>query len=140
VSLDEAAQRDFKTLGLEVRPPRIVRSPNPLLHVFLLLRNLNIHLCKSGLATATKAAIWVVRGKEHHFDYNVWSVTGLTIETVGALRDVSRHYTPRDLSRLVDWFNDQQQEWGAPHLLRLATRAYCEDLVEVAEEKAAVQT
>jgi hypothetical protein len=132
VSLDAAAARDFKRLGLGVSPPRISLSPNPLLHIFLLLRHLNIHLLKSELSIAKKPAYWTIDGEEHHFEYSVWSVTGVTLEAVSALRD-ARHYSPKDLSSLVNWFNDQQQEWGALHMLLLATRAHCEAVVELAE-------
>jgi hypothetical protein len=84
------------------------------------------------LASAKKPAYWIIDGEEHHFEYSVWSVTGVTLEAVSALRD-ARHYSADDLSALIGWFNVQQQEWGALHMLLLATRAYCEELVELAE-------
>jgi hypothetical protein len=43
----------------------------------------------------------------------------------------ARNYRASDIKALVEWFDLEQREWGAPHMLRLAVIAYANHLLSL---------
>ena len=127
-SLDEAADKDFEQLPLAGQAPRQALSLNPLVHAFRLLRHLNTHLSRSSFTVNSRRASIELGNQIHEVDYHLWLVNGFSASALGSLRN-ARYYAPSELDALAEWFNAEQREWGAPHMLLLATRCYCEQLV-----------
>ena len=128
VSMEETAKRDFALLGLGQTPPMMGDSENPLVHACRELRNLNFHLASSRIAEDSKPAIWHFDGKDHQLDYSLTLVEGFTVGQFMSLRN-AKYYHPKDVQSLVEWFNNEQREWGAPHLLVLAISHYASELL-----------
>jgi hypothetical protein len=123
-SMDETLPRDLAAKGVADTALRITDLHNPLLHVMRELRHLNVHLISSTLSRASRPAIW----HDQKFDYEMWLVTNLDGPTFRTLHNAVR-YAPADIQALINWFNREQAEWGADHLLFLAICAYSEAIV-----------
>jgi hypothetical protein len=128
VSMEETAKRDFATLAAKESPPMITDSLSPLLHVLRELRNVNFHLATVRITEDTKAAIWRFDGKDHELNYSLTLVDGFTLPTFMSLRN-AKNYHRDSVSKLIDWFDLQQREWGVPHMIVVAVSQYADDLL-----------
>ena len=94
----------------------VTASPNPLLHLLVLMRHMNIHV-KSVKVTPHKIGI-IFDGIEGDLDSYV--VSNLDAGDLASLWN-GKHYDVSDLRRCVTWFNLRQTVWGAGDLIRMGT-------------------
>jgi hypothetical protein len=127
VSIEEVQSLDYAELGISRAPLRLNETPNPLLHVFRELRNLEVHLRQSELRSQPKDVLWgdMSRPKEATpLTISIWTVEALTPHAFGLLRN-AKHYTPDQISKMISWLNAAQNAWGIQEVFLLAVEEYC---------------
>jgi hypothetical protein len=105
-------------------------TTRPHLHLFRELRHHEIHLRDSKLIRHQKEMLWgnVTKPEEATpITTKIWILEGVTVESFSELKN-ARHYSRADLTRLIDWFNAAQLEWGIQELFLRTTEDYCEEL------------
>ena len=122
VSIEEALTRDLARKGVSQKAVKIRESTNPLLHLMRLFRHLWIHLTSPRLNSRQVEAAWSGAQPED-FDITVWLVSDLSIKALDGLRDAKR-YSQDQLEKMVTWFNQAQEKWGASYLLEIAITEY----------------
>lgn len=131
VSIEDILPRDLATTGAPDNPFKFWELTDPLVHIVRELRNFEIHLQAKGLISDTRTCWWgnTQRPEEMRpFENTLWTLTPLTIEEFLELRN-ARQYDPRDLSRLLDWFNESQAVWGIEELVYQALLRVCAEIV-----------
>ena len=98
---------------------KIADEQNPLLHLLVLLRHLNIHV--KAMAVESEHSAITLDGLPLFLDNEalIWSVlvvTNLSSSDLAALRNGSK-YEPSDLSQSVAWFDKRQRSCGADKLI-----------------------
>ncbi len=120
VSMEEAIRWD-RPHG---SPPQIKDSRNPLLHIMKELRNLQFHLLSSPLKSQQRSVIFASR----QCDMPVWYVEDLRVTDFDRSKN-AQFFTPDDLKRMIQWFNENQRLWGVTELILHAVRAYAEEIL-----------
>ncbi len=128
VSMEEALERDLQNTGIGTSVLKINQSQNPLLHIMRELRNLEIHLNSSTLASVKKDYIWKVDGDEVPFTGNVWYIDNLVDSSLLKLRN-SKYYDPTELKNATAKFLKIQKEWGLSELLLRTIKEYCDNII-----------
>lgn len=126
-SIEEVQSLDYADCGISRTPLRLNETPNPLLHVFRELRNLEVHLRQSELRSRPKDVWWghMSRPAEAtQLTIAIWTVEALTPHAFGALRN-AKQYSPDQISRMVSWLNAAQNEWGIQEVFLVAVEQYC---------------
>jgi hypothetical protein len=123
VSIEDTLERDLHGLNTNIKALKIWNLKNPLLHIMRELRNLEIHLTSSKLSESKINVLLVHKGIEHQSEKTIWTVNDLTVEKFQSLRYAKERYSQTEIKKMVDWFNDAQQDWGVHDLLY---RAICE--------------
>ncbi len=121
-SLDEAAKLDLA--GTDRNHPRILSSDDPRLHIVRLLRHANVHLATSKVHRKSKPAIWA----DQEFDFQVFYATDLNASIRAT--DQATKYHPDDLSKMIDWIETEQMEWGLDHLILKTAEVYIRELLQ----------
>lgn len=116
-------KRDLTPLGISATPLKINHSKNPLLHMIRELRNFEIHLYSSKLSSATRTAIYA----NENIEIDIWMVGDIQESNFRKLRN-ARNYDDKDISKLIDWFNNAQKHWGIHDLIHRAVTAYCDEI------------
>lgn len=127
-SIEEVQCLDYKGLGISRAPLRLNDTPNPLLHIFRELRNLEVHLRQSELRSQQKDVLWGHMSRPTEampLTISIWTVEGLTPHAFGLLRNAKKHYTPDHISKMMSWLNAAQNEWGIQEVFLLAVEEYC---------------
>jgi hypothetical protein len=127
-AMDEVLPRDLAALCIQASPLKINQLKNPLLHLMKELRNFEIHLATSSLLSAEINVVAKWQDKEIEHKSSIWVTDPLTVTKFKQLKN-SRYYLDADITAMVNWFNQAQQEWGVHHLAFLAIKMYCEELV-----------
>lgn len=120
VSMEETIDVDTKKTGFY----KIVNSKNPLLHIVKQLRNMQIHILTSKLASATESVTYC----GHEFEMQFWSVQAITQKDFDKLRYKDR-YLLADKVEMIEWFNKNQLELGIQEIILQAVLFYSRELV-----------
>jgi hypothetical protein len=120
-SLDEAATIDAAALGLLA--PKILCLPDPRLHVVRLLRHANMHLSVSSIKRSSRAASW--NGQSFNFQVFYSPNIGSSIRKT----DQATKYREDDLSKMIEWIETEQMEWGIDHLVLKTSELYANALL-----------
>lgn len=120
-SLDEAAAIDATAMGTVV--PKILSSSDPRLHVVRLLRHANIHLAVSQIDRSSREATW----NDQSFDFQIFysPAIGSSIQRT----DQAANYRASDLSKMIEWIETEQMEWGLDHLVLKTSELYANTLL-----------
>lgn len=130
VSMEEVQGLDYQSNGLIRKPIRLNEIPNPLLHLFRELRNLEVHLRHSELRPIPKDLLWGNPDRPEEakpISIDIWVLEGITFESFTLLRN-AKNYTEQQIKQLVSWFNETQESWGVHELFCLAIEEYCRHL------------
>lgn len=126
-SIEEVQALDYAELGSGRVPLRLNDTPNPLLHIFREMRNLEVHLRQSTLRSQPKDVLW---GNMSHpseatpLTISIWTVEALTPQAFGLLRN-AKNYTSDQIAKMISWLNAAQSEWGIQEVFLLAIEDYC---------------
>ena len=127
VSIEEVQGLDYTELGIKRATLRLNDTPNPLLHVFRELRNLEVHLQQSQLRSQPKDVLWGHMSQPIEatpLTISIWTIEALTPHAFSLLRN-AKHYTPAQISHMISWVNAAQNEWGIQEVFLLAVEEYC---------------
>lgn len=120
-SLDEAAAIDATALGITA--PKILALNDPRLHIVRLLRHANIHLAVSQIDRSSREATW----NDQSFKFQIFYSPG--IESSIQKTDQAAYYRADDLSKMIEWIETEQMEWGLDHLVFKAAELYAGTLL-----------
>lgn len=130
--IEEALERDLKTLQISSLPLKIKDTADPLLHIIRELRNLEIHLQSSDFVSSQKDVLFgdfENPERAHPLKITNWYIADIGVAQFRKLRNASR-YTSLDIQSLITWFNQAQKQWGIGELVRLATERYCSQIID----------
>jgi hypothetical protein len=120
-SLDEAATIDAAAAGTTA--PKILALDDPRLHVVRLLRHANIHLAVSQINRSSREASW----KDQDFTFQIFYSPGIG-SSIRAT-DQAAKYRADDLSKMIEWIETEQMEWGLDHLVFKTSELYASNLL-----------
>lgn len=122
-SLDEAATIDASEARIVA--PRIFDLDDPRLHVVKLLRHANVHLSVSQVKQTFREATW--RGQD--FNFQIFYSPDIRT-SIQKTREVTK-YQDSDLSKMFEWIETEQMEWGLDHLIFKTAELYAENLLSL---------
>ena len=113
-------------------PVKVADERNPLLHLLVLLRLLNIHV--KAMAVAPEHSVISFNGMPLALDdqpltWSVLVVTNLSSSDLAALRDGAK-YDLSDLERCVTWFSDRQRSGGVGGLVVQGVAIFAKQLCD----------
>ncbi|HEY8906699.1 MAG TPA: hypothetical protein VIM63_11745 [Rhodoferax sp.] len=120
-SLDEAATIDAAAAGTTA--PKILALDDPRLHIVKLLRHANIHLAVSQIDRSSREATW----KDQDFTFHIFYSPGIGSSIRGT--DQAAKYRADDLSKMIEWIETEQMEWGLDHLVFKTSELYASNLL-----------
>jgi len=120
-SLDEAATIDAAAAGTTA--PKILALDDPRLHIVRLLRHANIHLAVSQIDRSSREATW----KDQDFTFQIFYSPGIGSSIRGT--DQAAKYRADDLSKMIEWIETEQMEWGLDHLVFKTSELYASNLL-----------
>lgn len=120
-SLDEAAAIDAATIGATA--PKILTMDDPRLHVVRLLRHANIHLAVSQIDRSPREATW----KDQDFTFQIFYSPGIGSSIRGT--EQAAKYRSDHLSKMIEWIEAEQMEWGLDHLVFKTSELYASNLL-----------
>jgi hypothetical protein len=120
-SLDEAATIDAAALGTIA--PKILALDDPRLHIVRLLRHANIHLAVSQIERSSREATWA----DQDFTYQIFYTPDIKSSIRGT--DQAAKYRSDDLSKMIEWIETEQMEWGLDHLVLKTSELYASNLL-----------
>lgn len=126
-SIEEVQALDYAELGISRTPVRLNDTPNPLLHIFREMRNLEVHLRQSALRKHTKSVLWGNMSQPSEatpLTIAIWTAEALTPQVFAQLRN-ARNYTADQIAQMISWVNSAQSEWGIQDVFLLAIEEYC---------------
>ena len=112
-SISDAAKLDFDAAGK--RAPGMRQLVHPQIHVVRLLRHANVHLTASTLAKESRPAVWPGPEGRVEFEHTHYIVANLAATVRETAR--ARDYTAADLSRMLEWLESEQREWGIANVV-----------------------
>jgi hypothetical protein len=128
-SIQDEAKRDFRQAQVQVKTPQIRDSDNPLLHLMLILRNINVHT-RPNRGRTESITVESRLGEPHEFTYTGVLIDSLTTADLMAQRDVHKNYQARDVRRIVDWVMDKQAVFGIGEVFRAGVNSYCKEILD----------
>ncbi len=107
----------------EVHSPE--KSRNPLIHLIFRLRRLTVYVANAPTAHREVTAVFRIFDEEHSKNIRVLLIDG--IESY-LRREKMVNYEKADVSKLCDWFESNQRQYGASQVLYAGVLQYCEEL------------
>jgi hypothetical protein len=129
VSMSSALSRDLEAAGSDKTPHRIQDSRNPLLHLMLILRNVNFHAHRNRVDNAEARFIFRDGDYEQEIDSHVVVIGDLNVEILAKKREVRKVYSQDDLCDVVEWFKSEQMAFGAGEIFATGVELYCHELL-----------
>lgn len=129
-SIEDVQLQDYNEAELTNKPVKLNDTNHPLLHIFRELRNHEVHLRQSELRAISKDVLWgdVVRPQEATpLTISIWVLDGITVQSFSALKN-ARSYSKEQITKMLNWFNSSQENWGFQELLCLAIEEYCREI------------
>lgn len=111
---------------------RAVHSPeksrNPLIHLVFRLRRLAVYVANARTSPREVTASITLGDHTTAADISILLIDDLR----GYLtRERLDAYRTEDIVRLCEWFDNEQQQWGASQVLDIGVLQYCQELVDV---------
>lgn len=131
VSIEEMQGHDFREIGLRITPLRLNSGSNPSWHLVRELRNLQTHLRQDTMTDTPKDVLWGHADKPHEarpLTITIYSLQGVDEHAFQSLRN-AKNYTSSDISRMVQWFDIAQSEWGVQEVLAYVIEDYSRALL-----------
>lgn len=128
VSMEEALTRDLKKSPGPLSMVTIKDSKNPLLHLMDLLRDVNIHA--TSFTLSPQSITLINQAPEPlKFTKSVVLIADLNVQQLHRKQEAQRQYDQQDLGRIVNWFNEKQEIYGASHLLVKGVGVFCSEII-----------
>jgi hypothetical protein len=88
-----------------------------------LLRHANIHLAVSQIERSSREATWA----DQDFTYQIFYTPDIKSSIRGT--DQAAKYRSDDLSKMIEWIETEQMEWGLDHLVLKTSELYASNLL-----------
>lgn len=128
-SLEDAAKRDFRSMGQKIDPPKISSSPNPLVHIMYILRHVNVHAMISATIMHKTSVISRFGGEEHEIDWGSIILESATLKDLMKCGEAKSYYKDEDLQAASEWLDSVQCIFGVGEVFRRGLSSYCRDLL-----------
>ncbi len=123
VSLEDVSELDSPNN----KKLKILSLDDARLHVVRLLRHANVHLAASDINEASRPAIWNGPNGPERFDYEIIYIPDIK-QSISST-DQANNYTPADLTKMMDWIDKEQKEWGIGHLVLRSAELYAKEFL-----------
>lgn len=124
-SIEQALIREHKLAKLPGPPLEINISSNPLLHLMRLMRNLDVHTESAPLINYDTTVTIHFNDPPKEWTYTTVIIKDLTIDRLCQKRGVKKNYEIDQLDKVVQWFLENQKNFGVSQVFRKGTEAYC---------------
>ncbi|MCC4225854.1 hypothetical protein LL295_20400 [Vibrio campbellii] len=124
ISIEDYIKQSYPALAFS--DYQFYKSQNPILHMFKLLRNYNIHLSHSMLGTKPMK-VMVPASLDDVFEIEVEYISNLSVSELRRLHS-SKDYSDEQLSQMIECFEVQQHEFGVTTLIIKAALDYSEQI------------
>jgi len=131
VSIEEMQVHDFRECGLDTTPLKLNSGSNPSWHLVRELRNLQTHLRQDTMRDTPKDVLWGHPDKPQEarpLTINIYTLQGVDEQAFHSLRNAMR-YNSADVSRMIEWFNAAQCDWGVQEILADVIESYSRALL-----------
>jgi len=123
-SINESLKHEHKIAGLPGNALQIQHSANPLLHLMLLMRHVNVHT-QSWPATKHETTVIANIDEPKEYTLTVAIIKDVSIDQLLVKREVKKNYDLSQLNEAIDWFKKNQNVFGAREIFKRGTEAYC---------------
>ncbi len=125
VSIDEVQEKLCNNKRL-----KIYDTKHPLLILFKLLRNIEVHLQTRRLSKEEKEVLW---GKDRkQITMTIYVPEKIKLEQLQKLRTYKKNFSSTEnentLIDTINWFNKEVSDWGILELVRKAVHEYLEEI------------
>lgn len=127
-SIEETLKRDVINLPQSPQPLLIRNLLHPLPHLLKEMRNLEVHLTSSELELSESDGFFQFFGEEHKKKFQIQRVKDLTVSKFLQSNN-AKFYDRKDISLLVDWFNETQNTFGVTEVIRLGVEVLADTLI-----------
>lgn len=123
-SIEDIIKINFS--DIDEKKYRICKSSNPLFHIMKLLRNYNVHVSMNKVAAKNMQVI-SLHDTDEIFDITVKYINNLSLSELEKTRD-SQRYSKSDLKKMINYFNNQQHEFGVCELIKQGILLYSKQI------------
>lgn len=128
-SIGDAVAREHRTARFAGKARKPEDSRNPLIHLMLLLRHVNVHTQTCSVARH-QTTVMSHLGEPHEYTYTAAVISNLSVDQLlGRRREAARSYERADLERAVAWFVEKQKVFGVHEVFIEGTELYCHELL-----------
>jgi hypothetical protein len=110
-------------------PLRLRDTRNAMLVVLRALRNIQVHLVRTTLPSAKRAAVLRWNQQEYQHELTALMIPQADLDKLKESRNTS-HYDRADFNRAVDWLAQAQEHWGIHDVVREGIWAYARAVVD----------
>lgn len=129
-SIEDAAKRDFSKSKLDENAPKISSSKNPLLHLMLILRHVNVHAMVSSTDIYNTSVISKFKDQEEH----AWGAVVLSSPTLDDLlksNQANKYYCSIELEKAAKWLDEIQYVFGVGEVFRRGLSIYLRQILQL---------
>lgn len=125
-SMADCLTREYRAAGLRGKPAPIFESLNPLIHLMVLLRDVNLHATATRSSTQETTVISQLGGEPHEYTYDA---VVLEPFDVGELLGRRTDYYCQEIEAVVSWLFEKQVVFGVAHIFHEGIEAYCREII-----------
>ncbi len=107
-------------------------SQNPLIHLMVLLRNVNLHARASRTATQKMTVISNLGGEPHGYTYE--AVVLEVFDAANLLDRWASGYDCAEIERVLSWLFEKQLMFGVADIFHKGVEAYCHEILACCAE------
>lgn len=132
VSLEDVQKTLLAAGRLMHDPLRLNASGNPLLCITRELRNVEIHLSSSEIASEKRDLLWGNAESPAEATPVNWSICWIDNIELSTFQRLNNYkfYDSVNFEKALAWFDSAQREWGITEILYRTTCTYASDLVD----------
>lgn len=104
----------------------LLNTSHPLPHILKLLRNTQVHVSSFALDNPTMSLVLGIAGSTP-VTCSKWIIADISEEDLLRLDAFTKnrpHYTKEDATRMIEWLNHAQSQFGIPDLIRRAIEIF----------------
>lgn len=127
-SINESLKHEHKTAGLPGNALEIYHTSNPLLHLMLLMRHVNVHI-QSSPATRYETTVIAHIDEPKEYTFTIAVIKNISIDQLLLKREVKKNYDIDQLNNAIDWLKKNQKVFGVREVFKKGTEVYCWELL-----------
>ena len=128
-SLEDGANRAYRSRLRGASAPKIVESKHPLVHAMYALRHVNVHVKPTATERQQVPVVYQDPDNPHEFSMGATMLADETLTDVLSTKEAKEYYVPGDLHRVVSWLLDSQKTFGVGQVLRIGLEQYVREVL-----------